>query len=86
MGVGKAAEGRRSPRPAGHFNDFRMREASWSASALWRFASQLKPATFLPEFFCANVVVNCYLVMLAGVTAVIKTDDLLELLVRSSHS
>jgi hypothetical protein len=34
---GKAAEGRRSPRPGGNSERFGEREASWSAPVLWRF-------------------------------------------------
>ena len=37
---GKAAEGRRSPKPGGCSERPDVREASWSAPALWRFGTR----------------------------------------------
>jgi hypothetical protein len=37
MTVGKAVEGHRSPKPGGNSERLGVREASWSAPALWRF-------------------------------------------------
>ena len=37
---GKAAEGRRSPKPGGCSEQLGKREASWSAPALWRFGTR----------------------------------------------
>ena len=47
---GKAAEGRRSPRPGGNSERPGTREASWSAPALWRFEGP-KALTNLKERF-----------------------------------
>jgi hypothetical protein len=63
-GLGKAAEGRRSPRPCGHLAITNCAPAFWSAPVLWRFrlaATAIDPllSGFLPAEALACLLGDC---------------------------